>query len=56
MASDRQMFGKAVSVLKTLLVESKYVKALEYNSEAQAFGMIPDVDKSFLQSIILYCT
>lgn len=48
MASDRQMFGKAVSVLKTLLVESKYVKALEYNSEAQAFGMIPDVDKSFL--------
>lgn len=50
------MFGKAVSVLKQLLVESKFVKALEYNSETQAFAMIPEVDKSFLQSIIMYCT
>ena len=33
MANDRKLFGKAVSVLKMLLVESKYVKALEYNSE-----------------------
>ena len=50
------MFGKAISVLKTLLVESRFVKALEHNSEAVAFSIIPDVDKQFLQSIIMYCT
>ena len=50
------MFGKAVSVIKTLLIESKHVKALEHNRESVAFSMIPEVDKSFLQSIVMYCT
>ena len=31
--SDQQMFGKSISVIKKLLVESKFVKALEHNSE-----------------------
>lgn len=56
MESDQKMFSKAVSVLKMLLVESQFVKALENNSEAVAFSIIPEVDKAFLQSIIMYCS
>jgi len=54
--NDYQMFSKAVSVLKMLLIESQFVKALENNSEALAFQIIPEVDKTFLQSIIMYCS
>ena len=56
MEGDQQLFGKAIAVIKKLLVESKYVKALEYNSESVAFSIIPEVDKQFLQSVIMYCT
>lgn len=41
MENDRECFSKAISVVKKLLVESKFVKALEYNSMEQAFSMIP---------------
>ena len=53
--SDAEMFGKAIGVIKKLLIESKYVKSLEHNSEAVAFSLIPDTDKQFLQSIVMYC-
>ena len=54
MENDAQCFSSAISVVKKLLVESKHVKALEYNNEKEAFK-IPEVDRQFLQSIILYC-
>jgi len=34
---DQQMFGKAINVVKKLLNESTFVKALEHNSETEAF-------------------
>ena len=55
MENDQQTFGKAISVVKKLLIESTYVKALEHNSEEKAFSTIPDTDKQFLQSVIMYC-
>mmetsp|Transcript_22037 Transcript_22037/g.29443 ORF Transcript_22037/g.29443 Transcript_22037/m.29443 type:complete len:103 (+) Transcript_22037:397-705(+) len=55
MESDREMFSKAISVVKKLLIESKYVKVLEHNSEAAAFNTIPDIEKQFLQSVVMYC-
>lgn len=55
MEGDRQTFTKAISVVKKLLIESQHAKALENNSEAVAFSMIPDVDKQFLQAVVMYC-
>lgn len=55
MESDRETFGKAISVIKKLLIESNFVKALEHNSEELAFSTIPDTDKQFLQSVVMYC-
>ena len=55
MESDRETFGKAISVVKKLLIESNFVKALEHNSEELAFSTIPDTDKQFLQSVVMYC-
>ena len=55
MENDQETFGKAISVVKKLLVESKFNKALEYNSESTAFSLIPEVDKQFLQAVVLYC-
>ena len=56
MESDRECFKKAISVVKTLLIHSKNAKALENHSEQVAFSMIPDIDKQFLQSVVMYCS
>lgn len=51
---DGELFGKAVGVLKTLLNASKYAKALDHSSEQEAFSSIPEGDRQFLQSIVVY--
>ena len=43
-----------MSVLKKLLVVSRYAKALEHMSTKEAFTSIPEKDKAFLQSLVMF--
>ena len=55
---DRETFGKAITVVKTLLIENNNRKFLDQNRIEKlddAFGKFSEIDQQFLQSIIMYC-
>lgn len=54
--NSRPLFSKAMSILKKLLVVSRYAKALEHMSIKEAFTSMPDKDKTFLQSLVMFLT
>jgi hypothetical protein len=54
LSSSEAFFGKAVTILKRLLSNSQYAKALEQMSVAEAFKGFPEKDMAFLRSTIFY--
>ena len=52
--NNQTLFSRAMSVLKKLLVVSRYAKALEHMSTKEAFTSIPEEDKAFLQSLVMF--
>ena len=46
--TSRPLISKAMTILKKLLVVSRYAKALEHMSMKEAFTAMPDKDKTLL--------